>query len=232
MRWSASALKRHCAYPNLLKSTPTADQQRAMDRGTAFHAAIERWKAEERIPVLDDFEIQGWIDLLAQQWDPRGKRLEVAWGLGMDGAHVMVAEPHPHVYEPMTGGSPLLTAGRADAVWIDIDNVLWCPDWKTGVWAVDPASTNLQANAAGLALARRWGARAYVPGIYYARDGVFDWGFAIDVGSDAAAEAFAAVKAAAELPPTAIPGDHCASCWERKKRKCQAGMDFLTPLVA
>ena len=220
MRWSASALKRHCAWPNLIKQAPTADQQRAMDRGTEFHAAIERWQAEGRIPVLDDLEIQGWIDLLAQQWDPRGKRLEVAWGLGMDGSHVMVAEPQPHVYEPMSGAPPL-TAGRADAVWIDTQNVLWVVDWKTGVWPVEPPATNLQANSAGLALARRWGASRYVPGIYYARDGVFEWGDPIEMSSDAAAEAFAMVKHAAELPPKAIPGDHCATCWEKRKNRCE-----------
>lgn len=221
MRWSASALKHNCAYPNLLKTTPTPDQQAAMDRGTAFHAAVERWQQTGAVPEVDDLEMQGWIDLLASQWHPYGKRLEVAWGIGMDGGHIMVAEPRPHVYEPMAGGAPLLTAGRADAVWIDGDNVLWCADWKTGVWAVEPAATNLQANAAGLALARRWDARAFVPGIYYARDGIFDWGDPVEMGSEAAAEAFAAVKAAAELPPKAIPGDHCASCWEKRKNRCE-----------
>jgi len=221
VRWSASALKRHCAYPNLLKTEPTADQQRAMDRGTEFHAAIERWKAKEQIPVLADLEIQGWIDVLAQQWDPLGKRLEVAWGLGMDGSHIMVAEPRPHVYEPMSGGAPLLTAGRADAVWIDAGDTLWCVDWKTGVWPVENAATNLQANSAGIALARRWNAARYVPGIYYARDGIFEWGDPIDLGSDAAAEAFAAVKHAAELPPEPRPGDHCATCWEKRKNRCK-----------
>jgi hypothetical protein len=221
VRWSASALKRHCAYPNLLRKEPTDNQRIAMDRGTEFHAAIEKWQHDGCVPDLEDLEIQGWVDLLCQQWSPVGARLEVAWGLGMDGSHIMVAEPRPHVYEPMSGGAPLLTAGRADAAWIDLDNTLWCPDWKTGVWPVDPAGVNLQANAAGLALARRWSASRYVPGIYYARDGRFDWGEPVELAGDGAAQMFAEIKSAAELPPKAIPGDHCADCWERRKKTCE-----------
>jgi len=224
VRWSASALKRHCAYPNLLRKEPTDNQRIAMDRGTEFHAAIEKWQHDGCVPDLEDLEIQGWVDLLCQQWSPIGARLEVAWGLGMDGTHVMVAEPRPHVYEALSGGAPLLTAGRADAVWIDLDDTLWVVDWKTGKWPVDEASVNLQVNAAGLALARRWGARRYVPGIYYARDGHFDWGDPIELGSDVAGEVFADVVASATLPPKAIPGDHCASCWEKRMKRCDEGV--------
>lgn len=219
MRWSASALRRFCAYPKVLDvdRERTPDQQRAIDRGVAFHAAVERWAHDGSIPVVDDLEIQGWLDLLATQWDPLGKRLEVAWGLGEDGSHVMVSEPRPHCYEPLSGGAPLLTAGRNDAAWLNMRDTLFVADWKTGVWPVEPAATNLQINAAGLALARRWNASAYVPGVYYARDGVFDWGDPVAMGSDAAARIFADVKASAQLPAEPIPGDHCAGCWSRKR---------------
>jgi hypothetical protein len=205
----------------MIKREPTPDQQRSMDRGTEFHAAVERWQHDGAPPTLEDLEIDGWLELLVQQWSPVGKRLEVAWGLGMDGGHVMVAEPQPHVYEAMSGGAPLLTAGRADAVWIDLYNTLRVVDWKTGRWAVEPAATNLQVNAAGLALARRWSATSYVPMIYYARDGIFDQGDPVDLASDAAAQVFADVVASATLPPKAIPGDHCGACWESRMKRCE-----------
>jgi hypothetical protein len=220
VRWSASALKRNCAYPVILGKDRVVppDQQRAMDRGTEFHAAIERWQREDRIPVVEDLEIQGWIDRLAMEWEPRGKRLEVAWGLGIDGSHIMVAEPRPHVYEPMSGGAPLLTAGRADAAWITPDGTLWCVDWKTGMWPVDPAAINLQANAGGLALARRWASERYAPGIYYARDGVFDWGPPVELAD--AGDIFADIARAAALPPVARPGEWCGTCWESRRKTC------------
>jgi hypothetical protein len=119
--WSASALKRFCAHPNILNKTKvvTPDQQVAMDRGTAFHAAAETWLRTGVAPEVEDLEIQGWLDALIAQFPiPAWAKLEIAWGLTPDMKHAMVAEPQPHKYESMNGAE-LLTAGRADIVWID-----------------------------------------------------------------------------------------------------------------
>ena len=232
---SASGLVANCGYQRLLKrNKPRSEKlEYAAGRGTTFHASVERWVRDGIVPLVEDLEIQGWIDLLASQWTPPpGIKTEIAWGLSPDGDHVMVQEPRPHEYESMNG-RPLLTAGRADAVWPGIVGHFPCVgaptayvatvyviDWKTGKWPVTPARENLQANAGGIALAKRYGARAYVPGIYYARDGYFDWGEPVELGSIDHAARFVDVTMAAELDETPRPGEWCYSCWER--RNCTA----------
>lgn len=217
---------RNCGFPRVLKNVLPADAKAraararrdvAAGRGTVFHGAIETWVRDGVPGTAEDPEIQGWIDLLASQWaPPPGTELEIAWGLTPDGEHVFVEEPESHVYVSPVASVALLTAGRADAAWLGYDGVLYVPDWKTGKWPVTPPASNLQANAAGIALARRWEARAYVPGIYYARDGAFEWGEAVEIGSLAHAEIFADITAAAQLDNEPRPGAHCSSCWERK----------------
>lgn len=217
---------RNCGHPRVLKNLPPKTQRDrdararrdlAGARGTIFHAAVETWLEEGAPPLLEDAEIQGWLDLLASQWvPPAGIELEVPWGITSEGVHVFVEEPQPHVYCSPDASVLLLTAGRADAAWIGSDGRLYIVDWKTGKWPVTPPATNLQVNAAGLALAHRHGAASYVPGIYYTRDGVFDWGDPVEIGSLAQAEILAEVRAAALLDNEPRPGDHCSSCWERK----------------
>jgi hypothetical protein len=228
--WSASALKRHCAYPNILSrsKTPSPDQQEAMARGTRFHVAAEKWiRSGEFTFMEDDLECQGWLDAFVAQFRPSSfVKVEIAWGLGEDGQHLMVAEPRPHEYESM-GGLPLITAGRADLMWgegvrPEVRGIqrLYIIDYKTGRWDAEHPSTNLQVNAAGLALGQRFHAAEYIPGIYKARDAAFDWGDPVDLASTVAADMFEEVKAAALLPDTPIPGDHCGSCWEQRMKRC------------
>lgn len=214
---SASGLVADCAYRRVLKARKprSPNLEAAGARGTAFHALIERWIRDGVVPVVEDLEMQGWVDLLAAEWSPPpGARTEIAWGLSPDGAHVMVQEPKPHVYEAMDG-RPLLTAGRADVCYGGVTlNVV---DWKTGKWPVAPAGENLQVNAAGLALARRFEARRYLPMIYYVRDGYFDVGEPVELDGPSGAAALEMVRAAAQLDETPRPGPWCASCWERRE---------------
>lgn len=230
-RYTASALHPFCGYAvTLKKARPrTANLDAAADKGTRFHALVEEWcRDPSRVPFADDREIQEWLDKLREKWHPPvGCRTEVAWGLSPDGEHLHVEErpKDSHIYLSMAG-KPLLTAGRADACWPDYESItLWAVDWKTGTWPVPAARENLQANAAARALAKRFGARQYVPGIYYARDGVFDWGDPITVGSVEDDAVFARIKASAELDETPRPGDHCFACWE--KRACPTGAAYL-----
>jgi RecB family exonuclease len=219
---SASALKPHCGYINVLSKQrqPTPEQQAAIDQGTRFHAAVELWVKGGRLPQVQDLEVQGWLDLLATTWTPSpGVAVEVAWGLSPDGGRVMVEEPEPHVYRSIDG-SPLLTAGRVDVYWIDDTGALRVVDWKTGRWPVTAAVDNLQVNAAGIALAAGFRLPAYQPAIYYARDGAWDWGDVVTMGSVAHQAALAAVTAAALLDEKPRPGEWCESCWER--RRCPA----------
>jgi hypothetical protein len=103
---------------------------------------------------------------------------------------------------------------------VSFDDRLYLVDWKTGKWPVTPPAKNLQVNAAGIALAQRPGfiapPTAYVPGIYYTRDGVFEWGEPVELGGPAHLAIFEEIRAAALLDETPRPGDHCGSCWERR----------------
>lgn len=229
---TGSALKRYCAYPEVLDRIPPAtaaertrqaNKEASADRGTRFHKATQVWieRGGKTWPTDDDAEIQGLCDVLSSVWyPPKGCEAEVAWGLSTDGDYIEVKESEPHVYVPdgYKDGFPgmLLTAGRADICW-EADGVLRCIDLKAGKWPVDPARTNLQVNAAGMALALRAFAKTYIPGVYYARDGAFDWGQPVDIGSQEHREMFAEVKAAALLDEKPHPGSHCGKCWSRAK---------------
>jgi hypothetical protein len=219
---TASALAPNCAYAKILsaKKPRPPDQQAAIDRGVAFHDAIEDWIGTGTLPVVEDAEIQGWIDLLADKlWPPHltNAEVEVAWGLWDDGTYTPVSEAAPHVYVATEEAGPrvLLTAGRADLAY-EAGGVVTVFDWKTGKWPVTPAVDNLQLNAAGIALAQRAGVDWYIPCVVYVRDGHFDWGVHVGRGAGDWAGKAEAVRAAASLPPEPRPGDWCGNCWERK----------------
>lgn len=225
---TASALKRNCGAPRAFARIParTPDEKKreanriaSAAKGTQGHSLIEGWaKSGTRVPG-EDAEMNGYLDLLAAQWSPPASfEAEVAWGLTHDGNYREVEVPEPHVYVAKDG-TPLLTGGMADGVWTaNIEKRIMCViDWKFGKWPVEPARTNLQVNAAGMALALKEFALAYVPGIYYARDGVFDWGDIVALGSPEWQQRLDEVREAALMDETPRPGSHCAACWDRKR---------------
>lgn len=222
---SASALVRHCGFARKLnRERPrTPEQQAAMDRGTKFHAAVEVdpvGMSRGQVPQVDDMEMQGWIDLLASTDEFRptvNVETEILWGLGFDGQYVAAVETQPHVYDPAPGQPSLLTAGRADIAW-ERHGCIYVADWKTGKWPTTPAVDNLQVNAAGTALAARTDSASYIPMIYYARDGFWDVGREVVIGSADWMRIFGEVKNAAMLDETPRPGEHCRGCWS--KRAC------------
>lgn len=217
MLWSASALKKHCAHANVLSQLrkPSANSQIAMDKGTAFHAAVETWIKTGELPNIADDEVRGWFEMFAAQWTPpRGCLVEVAWGLTPEMRYCEVEEPEPHKYV-RKGGGPLLTAGRSDIVrYNGRGNGVLIADWKTGKWAVSDAKENLQLAAAGISFCDLFGEAWYGPAIYYARDAVWDNG-----GCVFAQDAIEPVRAAALLDGSPVLGDHCENCWERKNCK-------------
>lgn len=231
---TASALAPNCAYPRVLKARKqiTSEQQAAIDAGVIFHKAVEAWVHTGEQQTVDDLEIQGWLDLLASMWTPpTDAEVEIAWGIAAtwetlaDGTYGPVtyvgrdvAELEPHVYAEKTG-LPLLTAGRADLAF-ERRGALYVVDWKTGKWPVTPAVDNLQVNAAGIALAQMRGLTSYVPAVYYVRDGHFDEGEEVPLGSAAHAAIFREVYEAATLDDTPRLGTWCNRCWEKKA--CQA----------
>lgn len=164
MRWTASKLSRFCAHHHVLSDlNPRPTRDKAAAKGTAFHAALEEWRRTGVVPAMADDDVAGWVQIMVDNgwaW-PDGCETEVAWGLNAWGMFSPVKETSPHVYEAIDG-EPLITAGRADACWMTGD-VLTVVDWKTGRSDAPPARSNLQVNAAGIALAQKWKARAFVP---------------------------------------------------------------------
>jgi hypothetical protein len=196
--------------------TRAENKQRSADRGTIFHKAVEDWSRTGTLVPPDDPEIAGWCDLLVAQWKPpKGFVAEEAWGLDPTGQYCEVEEPEPHKYVRPDGG-PLLTAGRCDGWWYDDKGALWLVDWKTGAWPVEAPETNLQVNAAGMALCLMNFSKGYVPAIYYARDGVFEWGTYTAVGSPEWRQRLGEVIVAATLDDQPHPGNHCATCFSRR----------------
>lgn len=58
--------------------------------------------------------------------------------------------------------------------------------------------------------------QGFVPGVYYARLGMFDWGQPIIEGTTAWAEAWRWVMEAARRDREPHPGPWCLGCWDKK----------------
>ncbi len=191
-----------------------------MARGSVFHASVEDWAKTGRLVLPEDAEIAGWLELLAYQWKPqKGMQFEIAAGLNVDGGYTPVQELKPHVYTPAQDSVPneyLLTAGRADVAWVTADRTAWVLDWKTGNYAPERPTTNLQFWALGLAICQWFKADSVAVGMYMARDGAFDWSEPVKVGSEGWAERLADVRAAATVGEEPKPGVNCIKCWEKK----------------
>jgi hypothetical protein len=220
MLWTASALKL-CGYANVLgkQRKRTKGQQEALDRGDLFHRSVHNWYTHESV-CCNDAEVAEWFRKLTSTWTPPvGAKFEQALGLSPNGRYIAVDEVEPHVYrafEPIPGAVPeLLTAGRADATWFEAP-VVNVGDFKTGRDHLGPPELLPQLQALGFAAADLHGAEAMRLGIYYARDGVWDWSEVIALDSPKAAELWDMVVACATADETPKPGPQCGSCWERK----------------
>lgn len=229
-----SALKALCAHPELLRR-PSKRRDDAAELGTSFHRYIEEWAkalAAGKTWHTDGAPepIRGWLRRMRQAWTPPpGLEVEVAMGLavGDDGEplYTPVREPKPHAY--VKDGAcptdrPLLTAGRADLVEVDGGSLVHVDDIKTGQFYLGDPKKLRQLLAQGIAATLRADADGFVPGIYYARLGMFDRGDGEVIWrrSHEWDQAWAWVVEAAQMPATPQPGPWCLSCWE--KAECSA----------
>lgn len=227
-----SRLRALCAYPETL-DRPSARRDEAAATGTTFHLYIQRWAeavAEGRPWHLDGATepVRGWLQRMREVWTPpKGLEVEVAMGLQdhAEPVYVPVVEAEPHVYVPkdesIRGSVRLLTAGRADLLEKRL-GIVYVDDIKTGQFYLGDPKLIRQLLGQGIAATLRADADGFVPGIYYARLGIFDRGDGEPIlrGSHEWDQVWAWVQESARMPAEPRPGGWCLSCWE--KAECPA----------
>lgn len=223
---SFSKLRAFCSFPDVIGDKPSKRRDDAAAIGTTFHKYIEMWVRSVREGKVFHCDgavepVKGWITMMRQRWTPpAGLITEVAMGLEdlPSPRYVDVLEPKPHEYVPADGKTPLLTAGRADLVWLgDGDPALArvC-DIKTGQFYLGDPGSLRQVLAQGFASVSKLDTAGFIPGIYYARTGLFDWGRPVVKGTAAWDEAWRVVLEAAKRDTEPHPGAHCLGCWDKK----------------
>jgi hypothetical protein len=216
-----SKLRALCAFPETLPDRPSKRRDDAAETGRLFHRYVETWVNDlDGTLRCDDAPgpVRTWLRKLENAWAPReGTECEVALGLAPDLSFVPVVEDPPgsHVYVPTEEGRPLLTAGRADLLWI-ADDCLHVCDIKTGQFYLGDPSKLRQLQGQGLAAAARAGMSRLRVGVYYARLGMFDWSPIAAEGDALWVQWQREVVEAATMPPAPRPGPWCLSCWSRK----------------
>ncbi|HKO84900.1 MAG TPA: hypothetical protein VJ140_10160 [Actinomycetota bacterium] len=239
-----SRLRAFCAYSEQLER-PSRRRDAAAAEGTKLHRYVEQWvrcAAEGRPFHFDGAasdQVRGWLQRLTESWTPpAGLEMEVPLGLAAgteQPEYVAVDEPADHRYVPASLGittatwaaaseeqrtqwqATLLTAGRADLVAPPRAGVVAVDDIKTGQSYLGDPKLLRQLLAQGIAATLRAGAEGFVPGIYYARLGIWDRGDAEPIWRDSHEwdQAWDWVVEAAQMPAQPQPGAWCLSCWEK-----------------
>ncbi len=219
-----SRLKALCSFPDSLPEKPSKRRDDAAALGSLLHKAVEVWVHTGEAGHFDGLPepVRGWARLMRERWTPpAGCETEVALGLAdlPLPKHVNVLEdpPDSHKYRAIDGRTPVLTAGRADLIWTE-DALVRVADIKTGQFYLGDPARLRQVLAQGFAAWERDGkCEGFVPGVYYARTGCFDWAQApLLEGTTAWREAWRWVLEAARRDTLPVPGGHCLSCWDRK----------------
>lgn len=232
MRWSASALKHFCAFPNVIKKTQplTPRSKLAIAKGNLFHELIQQVAVTGEVPIGVDDEMREWLTWakdnggVCTSW---ASNLEVPLGLSIAGEYVEVHEPEPHTYVPVSASAPrLLTAGRADVLatmkWMG-KTVAFVADWKTGKYDTDPPERNLQLTALAFAAADKLKCDGFTRRLIYVQQKkILEGREPVWLDSSQAADAWGMLEAAAKLDDRPRPGPWCKTdCWESRMKRCE-----------
>lgn len=220
---SFSRLKAFCSFPDRIPEKPSKRRDDAAAIGNLLHKAVEVWTAtgdSSHFEALPE-PVRGWAMRMKSVWTPpEGCETEMAMGLEdfPEPRFVEVLEPQPHEYTPADGKTPLLTAGRADLVWVGAGDPVLARvcDVKSGQFYLGDPGKLRQVLAQGFAATDKLRTDGFIPGIYYARTGHFDWGHPIVKGTAAWDEAWRVVLEAAKRDTDPHPGAHCLGCWDKK----------------
>lgn len=111
-----------------------------------------------------------------------------------------------------------LVPATPDMYWVadlSIGKVVFVGDIKTGEHPITGGALSLQFVAPALALADKYEADWICTGIWWAREGRWEWSEAIAVDSELAVQLWQRIRSAATNPPQAVTGAHCSDCWQR-----------------
>lgn len=228
---SFSKLKAFCSHPETMPDKPSKRRDDAAAIGTLFHKYIEEWaKATSAgAPFHCDGAaepVRGWIKRMRSVWTPPpGLEAELCLGLAdlpfPQWVDAREEPPLSHKYHAVNAGESLLTAGRADLVWV-ADRCLYVADIKTGQFYLGPPARLRQLQGQGFAAYSRahfheQAVDHFRVGIYYARTGHFDWSDPVAPGSEEWGVMWKECLEAAKRDQEPRPGPHCLSCWEKKE---------------
>lgn len=221
---TCSSLTRNCRWWKTLQDQRPRHPKtvEAQQEGTRFGLLVQDWLEKGVLPTTDD-EPSHWLSNMLASWlPPAGVQCEVPLGLSVDGHYIQVFEPEPHVYKPAVGGAPgLLTAGRADLVWVAggmLGPVVYVGDLKRSAWKLGAPEQHPQLMALGLAAAAKRGARYLRLGLYDARDALWEWSDVIDLEAEGP-RMLEEVREMATMPDEPLPGEWCQGCYERTRCK-------------
>lgn len=222
-RPSSLPIARFCARAPALSQG--AGRAAAMSSVWHARAAGKDWRdAYERLTQKERDDIDSWrtpgdiiLESAVLRYGDAFK--EVECGLKPDGTYADKADPHA------------LTAGTCDFYWF-IDGVLYVADLKKSEWTEPDGPRSLQILCYALALMAKHEAagdevRGFVPGIWHAQEGTWEWGdfVSADLFSEERDVAWSAVRAAAmHTEGDYATGPHCRRCYSRTK--CPA---YLVP---
>lgn len=201
--------------------------------GTAAHAVFDGGigskaaeKALARLTPDERAEIAQWKKPTPARFPDNeldsGLRYEDATretpvGLDVNGCFVAVIKGIDGGYACPVG--ELLVPATPDMYWISDDGpdgtVVYLGDIKTGEMPITGGALSLQFVAPALALADKFNADWICTGIWWAREGRWEWSEPVAVDSELAVQLWQRIRSAATNPIQAVTGPHCNDCWQR-----------------
>lgn len=217
-----------CGLAPAISAQRNASGRKAL-MGTAFHAGsdspgsketaakLARLTPEEREEIAAWKPVESWVDEDGCALQYKNATKEEPIGLGANGCYLAVVKTIDGSYACPVG--ELLVPATPDMYWVvDGPNgkTVYVGDIKTGEHPIPGGALSLQFVAPALALADKHGADWIRTGIWWARDGRWEWSKEpIAVDSELAVQLWTRIRSAATNPPQAVTGPHCSDCWQR-----------------
>jgi hypothetical protein len=221
IRASALGIARYCgAAPRLAARINVGGRAAAMS--SAFHARAANqpgWQAlyenltEEERAGVDTWKTPEPLQLCGATLHYENAHHEARCALNRFGAHVEYGDP------------AAITQGTADMVWaveqwdedslVNTGTIIVVGDIKKSRFTTAEGPRSLQLLSYALAFADKHHAIAFACAIWISEESRWDIGEVIHMDSDAAADAWRAVKSAAMADDAYNTGAHCRDCYSR-----------------